>query len=92
MTLKVFTIKYRISKKKKLWPITRKVFNIQMRFLLLADINEMVSGQHGRGLTPTKFRSARRPARQDREIEAAQLLRISRVAMDSSKRCHNTIV
>lgn len=55
MTLKVLTIKYRISKKKKLWPITRKVFNIQMRFLLLADINEMVSGQHCRGLTPAKI-------------------------------------
>lgn len=71
MTLKVFTIKYRISKKKKLWPITRKVFNIQMRFLLLADINEMVSGQHCRGFTPAKFRSARRPSRRERKIEAA---------------------
>lgn len=92
MTLKVLTIKYRISKKNKLLSITRKVFSIQMRFLLLADINEMVSGRHCHGFTRAKFRSAHRPARQEREIEAAQLLHISRVPMDSSKHCHNTIV
>lgn len=47
-----------------------------MRFLLLADLNEMVSRQHCGGFALAKFQSALRPARQEKTIKAAQILNI----------------